>query len=287
VDQFPQVMFLPGFWAEYGMCTEPSAWGAKCIWPENEFPFAEKVIHEYSEVNRMRKPNCRTDGLCPFAIKRLAHNQAQMENEGHPVRFATSRGPHNIASYLLGHTEYLMGIRTNPDEIHTLLDLVTDFVVDWLQYQAAFFPSVDGILVLDDLIGFVGEADFQEFVVPHFRRIAQSLEVSVKALHNDAHGLITAKYLKEMGFNLFNFSFQHSLSQIRDLAGEGVILLGNIPPRSVLAEGTPDDVQRSVKEAMASIHDQRWIIVSAGGGTPPMVPTENIQALCAAVAGKP
>jgi hypothetical protein len=31
--RFPQVMFLPGFWAEHGMCTEPSAFGAKCIWP--------------------------------------------------------------------------------------------------------------------------------------------------------------------------------------------------------------------------------------------------------------
>ena len=25
MTQFPDVMFLPGFWSEYGMCTEPSA----------------------------------------------------------------------------------------------------------------------------------------------------------------------------------------------------------------------------------------------------------------------
>ena len=38
--EFPETLFFPGFWAEYGMCTEPSAFGARCIWPENEFPFA-------------------------------------------------------------------------------------------------------------------------------------------------------------------------------------------------------------------------------------------------------
>jgi len=27
---FPDVLFLPGFWSEYGMCTEPSAFGARC-----------------------------------------------------------------------------------------------------------------------------------------------------------------------------------------------------------------------------------------------------------------
>ena len=25
INDFPDVMFLPGFWSEYGMCTEPSA----------------------------------------------------------------------------------------------------------------------------------------------------------------------------------------------------------------------------------------------------------------------
>ena len=286
VRRFPDVMFLPGFWAEYGMCTEPSAWGAKCVWPENEFPFAEKVVHDYSEVNRLRKPNCRTDGLCPFVIKRLAHCQSEMEKEGHPVRFATSRGPHNIASYLLGHTEFLMGVRTNPDEIQKVLEIVTEHLVEWLQYQAATFPSIDGILLLDDLIGFVGENDFREFVLPHFERITQSMDVSVKALHNDAHGLITAKYFRQMGFNLFNFSFEHSVSQMRQLAGDGVVLLGNIPPRDVLARGTPDDVTRSVEESLASVDDRRRIVLSAGGGTPPGVPTENIEALCSA-AGRP
>ena len=46
VKQFPDIMFLPGFWGEYGMCTEPSAFGAKCVWHENDLPFAEKVISD-------------------------------------------------------------------------------------------------------------------------------------------------------------------------------------------------------------------------------------------------
>ena len=44
VERFPDVLFLPGFWAEYGMRTEPSAFGAKCIFPDNEFPFAEAGV---------------------------------------------------------------------------------------------------------------------------------------------------------------------------------------------------------------------------------------------------
>ncbi len=42
--EFPEVMFLPGFWSEYGMCTEPSAFGVRCTFPRNEFPHAHKVL---------------------------------------------------------------------------------------------------------------------------------------------------------------------------------------------------------------------------------------------------
>lgn len=283
IERFPDVWLLPGFWAEYGMCTEPSAFGAKCVWPENEFPFAEKVLYDYAEVSRVRKPNPRTDGLCPFVTKRLARCRSEIEAAGHRIRFAVSRGPHNIASYILGHTEFLMGVKINPEEVHQLLGVVTGFVVDWLQYQAETFDSIEGMLVLDDLIGFVGEADFREFVVPHFERIGGCLDVPVKALHNDAHGLITARHMASWGFNLFNFSFEHPAGEIQRLCGESVTLLGSIPPRDVLGKGTPEDVRGSVAEMMASVEDHRRIVFSGGGGTPPGVPSENIDAMVAAV----
>jgi uroporphyrinogen-III decarboxylase len=287
VRRFPDVMLLPGFWAEYGMCTEPAAFGARPVWPEDDFPFARRCLFDYAGIARLEKPDCRTDGLCPFVLKRLARCRGEIEGAGHRVRFATSRGPWNIATYLLGHTEALAGVKLEPAAIHRLLDVVTEFVCDWLRAQAERFDSIDGILVLDDLIGFLGEKDFGEFVVPYFRRIAAAADVRVKALHNDCRGLITARRLTEMGFNLFNFSFEHSLAEMRRLAGEEVVLLGNVPPRDVLARGTPEDVRRAVAESLAGFPDRRRLVLSCGGGTPPGVPAENIDALRAAAASPP
>ena len=283
VERYPGVIFLPGFWAEYGMCTEPSAFGAKCVFPENEFPFAEKVLGDYDQISGLKLPDPRTDGFCPFVIKRLENCRRQIEAAGHKIRFAVSRGPHNIASFLIGHTELLMGVKINPEEVRRLFEVVTDFVVRWLEHQVATFDSIDGILILDDLIGFLGEGDFTEFALPCFKRISESFDVSVKALHNDARGLITAKHLPEMGFNLFNFAFEHPLGEIRELVGDSVTLLGNIPPRDVLASGTPDDVKRVAGEMLSSVDDRRRIIFSCGGGMPPGVSSENLDAFLAAV----
>jgi uroporphyrinogen decarboxylase len=282
VRQFPEVLFFPGFWAEYAMCTEPSAFGAKCIWPENDFPFAARMLADYSEIARLKKPNCRTDGMGPFVIKRLEHARPAIEQAGHAIRFATSRGPMNIATYLLGHTETFLGVKTQPEEIHRLLEVVTDYIVDWVRYQQAKFDTIDGLLILDDLIGFLGDADFRAFALPYFQRIYAAIDVRVKFLHNDCHGLVTARHLAAMGVNLFNFSFEHGMNQMRQACGEGVVLLGNIPPRDVLARGTPADVRRSVAEMRSSITDKRRVILSCGGGTPPGVSTANLEAFCEA-----
>jgi uroporphyrinogen-III decarboxylase len=276
-------MFLPGFWSEFGMCTEPSAFGAKCSWQENEFPYADKIITDFQQVNSLNKPNPKTDGLLPFVLKRLKHYQNQIEQKNHYIKFAVARGPLNVASFLAGSTEFLMAIRTNPDETKKLLDVITDFLIDWLKLQAHTFPSIDGILILDDIVGFLGEPDFKEAALPYLKRIFQSLDINVKFFHNDAAGLVCAPYLPEIGVNLFNFSYQHTLTEMKELTNNDVTLLGNIPTRDVLAAGTCEDVRTSVKAALESASDKSRIILSCGGGMPPDVPTENIEAFLSSI----
>jgi uroporphyrinogen-III decarboxylase len=278
VRQFPDVMFLPGFWSEFGMCTEPSAFGSKCRWAENDLPFAEKVFTDIQQVHSVSKPNPKTDGLLPLALNRLKHYQSQIENKGHNIKFAVSRGPLNIATFLADTTEFLIAFRTNPDEAKKLLETVTDFIIDWLKVQAETFPSTDGILILDDIVGFLGEDDFRQFALPYLTRIFQSLDTAVKFFHNDAGGLVCAPYLPQIGVNLFNFSSEHSLAQMKELTNNSVVLAGNIPPRDILAAGTPKQVISSVKAALDSVTDKSRIILSAGGGMPPGVSTEKIEA---------
>ena len=65
---------------------------------------------------------------------------------------------------------------------------------------------------------------------------------------------------------------------MKQLTQGQVALVGNIPPRDVLAAGTPDDVRAAVRAALDSVADTTRILLSCGGGMPPGVPTANIQA---------
>jgi uroporphyrinogen decarboxylase len=283
VNTFPDVWFMPSFWSEYGMCTEPSAFGSRMIFTEKNLPHAERIHLDIKDAVSLPQPNVKTDGLLPFMINRLKISQDSIVRADHQIRFAIARGPLNIASFLMGTTEFMTALAMDPESSHKLLKKITDFICDWLSWQKECFPPIDGVLILDDIIGFVGETEFDEFVTPYLKRIFESTGSKVRFLHNDAEGLITAGNLNSLGVNMFNFSFNHSMGEIRKLAGENVILVGNIPPRDILAAGTQAQVAEAVKQAMGELIMHDNIIWSAGGGMPPGVDDNNLNAFIDAV----
>ena len=56
-----------------------------------------------------------------------------------------------------------------------------------------------------------------------------------------------------------------------------ITLMGNLPPRDVLAAGNTKDVANHVRTMVESVEDHTKVIWSCGGGMPPNVPAENIQ----------
>ena len=278
IETFPDVMFLPGFWSEYGMCTEPSAFGAKCRWEEANLPHAEKISDDIDVLCKLEKPDVRTDGLLPFMINRLKNMQPQINGMGHEIKFAVARGPLNIASFLMGTTELMMAMMEDEDKVHQFVGMISEFLTDWIEYQMQLFPSIEGILLLDDIIGFLGDEQCREYVVPCFKKIYGAFDAKINFLHNDAAGLVSSPYLPEMGINLFNYSFEHSIAEIKELTNNQVALLGNIPPRDVLAGGSPEDVREAVRQSVQGVEDRSRIIMSCGGGMPQDVSTESLNA---------
>jgi uroporphyrinogen-III decarboxylase len=284
IETFPEVTFLPGFWSEFGMCTEPSAFGAKCVFHQNEFPFADKTIHDVAQIDDLVQPDPATDGLLPFMLNRLRSVRPRLEDMGHKIRFSVSRGPLNVATFLMGTTEFLMALKTDPDKAHKLLRSITQFLKKWHELQRQTFPSIDGMFLLDDIVGFIGEDDFKEFGLPYFKEL-YAANVAVKFFHNDAECAKSIRYYPEIGINLYNPGIFNTLAELRQMSANKLTILGNIPPRDVLAKGTPADVTAAVKQLLAETLDKSRLILSCAGGVPPGVSTANLRAFIDAARG--
>jgi uroporphyrinogen-III decarboxylase len=275
IESFPEVMFLPGFWSEYGMCTEPSAFGAKCIFWKNEFPFAEKTILASDDIRNIKLPNPETDGLLPFMLNRLVNARPAIEHAGHKIRFSVSRGPLNVASFLMGTTEFMTSMMMEPEAVHQLLRIITDFLKSWHKLQRDTISSIEGIMMLDDIVGFIGEQEFIEFGYPYLKEL-YDVPASVKLFHNDADCTMSVKYYPEIGINLYNPGTHMTAKDLIEVTGNKTTILGNIPPRDVLASGSPNDIRLAVKDLLANVPDKTRLMLSCGGGMPPGVSNENL-----------
>ena len=177
-----------------------------------------------------------------------------------------------------------MALKTDPDQVHKLLRLITRFLKNWHALQRQTFPSIDGIFLLDDIVGFIGEADFREFALPCFTELYAS-DVAVKFFHNDAECAKSIGYYPEIGINLYNPGIFNTLGELRQLSANKLTILGNIPPRDVLAKGAPAEVAAAVKKLLAETPDKSNLLLSCAGGMPPGVSTENLKAFIEAATG--
>ncbi|MDD4646382.1 MAG: uroporphyrinogen decarboxylase family protein, partial [Bacteroidales bacterium] len=200
-----------------------------------------------------------------------------IEQSGEQIRFSVSRGPLNIASYLMGTSEFLTLILMEPDKAHQLIRLITDFLIEWHDLQKKTIDSIDGIFMLDDLIGFLSREQFEEFGLPYFKEL-YNRKLSVKFLHNDAPCRESAPLLGDMGINLFNMGIDITLNELRELTGDKITLMGNLPPRDVLAAGTPHEITLATSDMIKGLNNRQQILPSCGGGMPPNVTTEKIRA---------
>jgi len=169
-----------------------------------------------------------------------------------------------------------------PNRAHALLRIITDFLISWHDLQKSKIDSIDGIFMLDDLIGFMNREQFEEIGLPYFKEI-YNRPLSVKFLHNDAPCRESAPLLASMGVNLFNMGIDVTLNELHELAGPEVTLMGNLPPRDVLAAETPEQVSDQTRLMLEGLPPTLRLLPSCGGGMPPGVSSDNIRAFVGGV----
>jgi uroporphyrinogen decarboxylase len=284
IRDFPKIIFLPGFWAEMGMTAEPGAFGCRLSFFPDKTPQAHQIISSIEEVDRVPQPNPRTDGMMPMLLHWYRKLEPAINDAGQLVKIVAARGPLTVATHLLGVTEFLLGLKLNPAATHRLLRITTTLVKDWLAAQAESLKAVEGILVLDDITGFISPKDYEEFAHPYLKEIYDAFPGMIKLFHNDTNCVVPCKFLKDIPIHIFNFTHEQPISRVRELTGPDICLLGNVPPLDVLALGTAADVTLSARKCLADHGGTRGLLLSAGGGTSPGTPGANLRALVAAVA---
>jgi len=172
-----------------GVIAIPSAFGSEVVWWENDFPAVRPLLGDRPELVRsLRRPKV-TDGQLG---RILDHTRVFLDKTGGrmPVRLGDIQGPIDNAALIFGHTHFLEALITAPREVHVLLDMITDLMIEFAAAQreivraagAEFVPSSfqpwlpDGgaISVANDVGVMLSPALHDEFSVPYLDRLSDA-----------------------------------------------------------------------------------------------------------------
>ena len=277
LKRFPDVAWIPGFWVEYGMAAEPSAFGAKVVWHHDRPPSIAPVRGGLPALDGIVPADPYEDGFMPLALHLYKEAHARLAAEGAPIRMVAARGPLAVAGWLLGVSELMVSLKVERDAAARLLDTLTETIVRWLQAQVDAVGGVEGILLLDDIPGMLSPKLFDAMAAPYLARIFDAFDGLVRVYHNDTPCMHLTSRIGALPFEVWNFSHEMDIAAVQQEA-PGKALMGNVPPLGILAQGTPEQVSSWARSCIDKTGGSR-LILSAGGGVSPGTTADNIDAL--------
>jgi uroporphyrinogen decarboxylase len=285
IEEFPDIIMVPSWWVEYGMAAEPSILGAKIKFWQDNTPSEYHNLHRLDDIDNLPEYEVDADGFAALTLHLIRRHTPRIRQHGHVLPFVTARGPMCTAGFVRGTTNFMIDLVEDPEGAHRLIDLCTRVVIDWLKAQhQAMGDTVEGIFVLDDIVGFVNEEHYQEFAHPYLKRICDAFPADwVKLYHNDAEVDACLDYLPDAGFNVLNWGKQKDIREVKRRVGTRMCLMGNVNPLEVGVRGTPADVKKATLDVLEGSGGE-GIILSVGGGTSPGMPKANILAMQEALA---
>ena len=290
LKDFPDAIFVPGWWVEFGMTAEPSGFGCPACWFDDNLPHMHPLTEDLDNAKEffknMRMPDPKRDGMMPLTLNQLKHYQPQLEAEGEQVWMVCARGPFTVASHIFTVTQLLMLMMIDPEASDILLRKTTDCVKLWLEAQLEAAGTAKAIMVLDDVCGFFSPEDFQTMCMPYMKEIFSAFPEMKHFFHNDYTSDCCYPHLEEMGVDVFNFTHQVGIADARRKVGKKPVLMGNVPPMLLLGDDPKavyDATAAMIKDYVAENGSHHGLLVSTGGGLPMGAKKENIDALISAV----
>jgi uroporphyrinogen decarboxylase len=277
LKRFPDVTWIPGFWVEYGMAAEPSAFGTRIVWHHDQPPSIEPVRDGLATLVEMEPPDPNRHGLMPLILQLYTDVERRLLAKDINIKMVAARGPLAIASWLLGVTEILIALTQEPGLCSRLIDMLTETVISWLRAQLSVLRAPEGILLLDDIVGMLSPKMFEQFVRPYYTRIFGAFNDLIKVYHNDTPCLHLLEPMSALGFDVFNFSHELDIVTVQAKM-PGIVLMGNVPPLSIMARGTPEEAESWARECVRKTGGHQ-LILSAGGGASPGTLPETVDAL--------
>jgi uroporphyrinogen decarboxylase len=255
------------------LSAEAQTYGCEVRMYDEEIPTViGRLVTDQAGIDRLPAP-------CPGDMRTAVHLESArvLVNSRKAPVLGGLIGPFSLAGRIFGVSEALEATAAEPEMILTLLEKVTDFL---LEYTRAFREiGCAGVIMAEPAAGLLSPRGLGKFSATFVRRIVEEVQTEDFSLilHNCGARLVHLPKVLESGAEIYHFGapmdIAAALAQV-----DQIILCGNLDPTAVFFSGTEDDVVRQTTDLMAATHPYKNFIASSGCDLPPGVPIRNLEA---------
>jgi [methyl-Co(III) methanol-specific corrinoid protein]:coenzyme M methyltransferase len=266
----------------WDMCVEAEALG--CVMNAYEdvahllYPtIKEKIVHSPDEMTKVQVPPDYPDrGRFPVVREAIA---AIKKDIGEEVAVGTwLLGPFTLAGQIMDLNDLFKLVFKKPDDVNALLDTLADgliMVAKKYKEAGADYITIREMGAPTDVLS---PRSFRQVIKPHLVKIFSQID-SPKILHICGDTNLIIGLMNECGADAISVETKNDLVKSREVIGPGPLLFGKIDGYNVLANGTPEDVEKAVLESIEGGVDAVWPACDIW----PTAPLPNLRAMVEAV----
>lgn len=272
INQRCHPLALMGF---MDLSVEAEAFGATIRFEENEVPnVVGSIVHSEEEADALQIPKVGTKrtGMYIDTIKRV-----KQEISDCPV-FAGCIGPFSLAGRLMDVTEAMIYCYEEPDMVHTVLEKVTAFLIEYINAYKAV--GADGVFIAEPLAGILSPMLCDEFSSYYVKKIVEATKTDdfIVIYHNCGNNTLKmVDSILTTKCDVYHFGNAISMTEMVKKIPDDVVVMGNIDPVHLKDYDTKDVIKETL-DLLNEIGDLDHFVISSGCDIPPQAKWENIDA---------
>lgn len=205
---------------------------------------------------------------------------------GRKALFWLMRGTFVRSWRLIGMENYMLKLYSAPEFLHSIAEMTLAYNLAQLDMLAE--AGLDVLVVEDDIAStqslLISPEHFEEFVSPYNRQIVnRAHELGLKVVrHSDGCLWQIIDTLLDIGYDGLNPlepQADMGLKKVKAYCGDRICLLGNIDCQELLPDGTTEQVDSAVKQAIDDAAEGGGLIICSSNSLHPAVNPDNCIAM--------
>ena len=261
---------------EYSVVQEAAALGADVDWGDRDrMPDTKSFLYE--DFSNIAVPDHFLERP-PMKVVLDAISILRRHVGGKVPVIGKVMGPWTLSYHMAGTQNFLLQIGLGEiDKVNKMIRQLIPATI--ASARAQFQAGADIVVLADHATGnLVGPRHYQELLLPIHKELTREIDGPL-ILHVCGNCTDRLELFSQAGFDAYHFEWQVDAKRAVETVGDRMSLVGNVNNPQALLQGTPEDVYKQARYAIAAgVH-----MIGPECAIPLPTPLENLKAIVAAV----